>query len=447
MVRARVNPWIATATATVFVFFGAGWADIIWAFQIGFTAALVFGLVHLMLADHDGPVDARDWLGLLSGAIALTCSGVAVTMVAVVGLTTALRRSVRVALLHTAPLAAIYLMWEKAFPERHFRTPTPDASEAMRWFWAGAAAALVAIARSPLLAWALLGAVACGLVLTALREHTWARIRVVLAAPLSLLGGAFLFIAFTAVRRAGLYPSDHARASRYVYVVAALALPAIALAMDALIRRWRVLIPPLIALIVISLVGNIGAFADQRRLDARTQPQYRNLMLTIAHDPLARRTPPSLTPERVFAITVTVGWLLSGARAGRIPRPAMTESELLDARLYLSLAQLRFPIPKSAVCSPFSRATTVRLAVGDAFVLGYSGGLLGDGGALASLLDTAGRVSTPRLLAPPKGAWFVAIAGPLTLRVTPRRAGQWCGVVRAHQPPSAGPMRTSPPPG
>jgi hypothetical protein len=44
MRRARVNPWIATAAGILFLFLGSGGDDIESAFQIGFTAALAFGL-------------------------------------------------------------------------------------------------------------------------------------------------------------------------------------------------------------------------------------------------------------------------------------------------------------------------------------------------------------------------------------------------------------------
>src|ERR1700722_8892797 len=67
MRRARVRPWTATVAASAFVLFGRGAQDVLWAFQITFTGALVFGLVHLLLADHDGPVDYRDWLGIGAG--------------------------------------------------------------------------------------------------------------------------------------------------------------------------------------------------------------------------------------------------------------------------------------------------------------------------------------------------------------------------------------------
>src|SRR5205085_1738075 len=96
---------------------GAGAENILVAFQITFVWALPRGLGHLLLADHDGPVARRDWLGLLAGLAALMCSGVAVSMTIVVGIAMLLRRGWRVALLHTAPLATVYLVWRSAAPK------------------------------------------------------------------------------------------------------------------------------------------------------------------------------------------------------------------------------------------------------------------------------------------------------------------------------------------
>ena len=75
MRRAGVNPWIATVAASLFVFFGAGSQDVIWAFQITFSGPLVFGLAQLLIADHDGPIDRRDWIALALGFAGLLCSG------------------------------------------------------------------------------------------------------------------------------------------------------------------------------------------------------------------------------------------------------------------------------------------------------------------------------------------------------------------------------------
>ena len=82
MRRCRVNPWIATAAASVFVLFGPGEENIIWAFQIGFTGTLVFGLAQLLLADHDGSFGRRDWLALGFGCLAVLSSGLAPIFVA-----------------------------------------------------------------------------------------------------------------------------------------------------------------------------------------------------------------------------------------------------------------------------------------------------------------------------------------------------------------------------
>ena len=65
--RAGAGPWIATAGASLLLFFGAGAQNILTAFQITFTGALAFGFGQLLLADHDGALDRRDWLGTGSG--------------------------------------------------------------------------------------------------------------------------------------------------------------------------------------------------------------------------------------------------------------------------------------------------------------------------------------------------------------------------------------------
>jgi hypothetical protein len=111
MRRAGVGPWISTTAASLFVLFGAGYDNIVWAIQITADGSLVFGLTHLLLADHDGPVDRRDWLGIVAGFAGLLCSGVGVTMTVVVGLATLFRRGWRIAALHTAPLGVIYVVW------------------------------------------------------------------------------------------------------------------------------------------------------------------------------------------------------------------------------------------------------------------------------------------------------------------------------------------------
>ena len=111
MRRGGAGPWVSTITATMLVFLGSGASGILRPVQITFLGSLAFGLGQLLLADHAGKVDYRDALGLVCGLASLMCSNVGVAMVATVGLAVLLRRGWRPALLHTAPLALIYIVW------------------------------------------------------------------------------------------------------------------------------------------------------------------------------------------------------------------------------------------------------------------------------------------------------------------------------------------------
>src|SRR5207244_7754252 len=68
MRRSGASPWIATLAALVYVLFGRGHQDLVWAFQITQVGSLTLGLTHLLLADHAGPVDRAAWFGLAAGS-------------------------------------------------------------------------------------------------------------------------------------------------------------------------------------------------------------------------------------------------------------------------------------------------------------------------------------------------------------------------------------------
>ena len=156
MRRAGVGPWLSTAFAGVFVLFGPGAANIVWAFQIGFTSSLVFGLTQLLLADHDGPVDRRDWLALGAGLVAVMCSGVGITLVVIVGLAMLARRGWRIALMQTAPLGAIYLLYSLTeHPQLGSTFGRPTLAVTWRWLVNSQIGAFQAMGHYPVLAVAL----------------------------------------------------------------------------------------------------------------------------------------------------------------------------------------------------------------------------------------------------------------------------------------------------
>jgi hypothetical protein len=265
MRRSGVGPWIATAAASLFVLFGAGYENIVWAFQIGFVGSLVFGLTQLLLADHDGLLDRRDWLGLVAGFAGILCSGFAVTMTIVVGLAMLFRRGWRIALFHTAPLAVIYLVWWVAEARDAYTRQGVALGSVGRFVRTGVGAAFDAMGQLP-------GAgVALGLVLVVGLTLAWrgldrAKLRRRAALPGALLFGSIVFLVISGLGRATSFGPQFARSSRYLYLVAALLLPAVAVAAEAVAQRRRTLAPVVIALFLIGIPGNVRDLADYEPL-------------------------------------------------------------------------------------------------------------------------------------------------------------------------------------
>ena len=102
---------LATAAIIPWVFFGTGNENILWGFQFTLGTSLLLGLLHVLAADHDGPVGRRDLLGLGAGLLAIMSSGIGLVMVLAASGTALGRRGWRAALVHAGPLAVIYLCW------------------------------------------------------------------------------------------------------------------------------------------------------------------------------------------------------------------------------------------------------------------------------------------------------------------------------------------------
>lgn len=370
MRHAQVRPWIATAAASLFALFGAGWQNIVQPFQICFTGALVLGLVDLLLADHDGPIDRRDWLGLLAGIAGLMTSAIAVPMTLIVGLTVLLRRGWRPALFHTAPLAACYIAWLLAIGKNGYAARHWSVSDVTRFVASGQRATYSAIGQLPGTGVVIAGVLIVGLAIAFRARSRSGQLRQ-LQAPLALLIGSVVFLAITATGR----PVDTARASRYLYLVCAMTLPALTVAADALVTRWRRFFAVAIGLFVVGLPGNVIALADAQHNLKPEDSSIRQIMLSLPRDPLARNVPRTLRPEKVTAHDVTIGWLLDGVAQHRIPTPRQISARILAADTFrLSFDQQHARAPTTS-CKILNRPFTMTLKKGDAIGL-YSRALL-----------------------------------------------------------------------
>jgi hypothetical protein len=413
MRRAGVQPWIATAAASLFALFGAGWENIILPFQITFTGSLVFGLVFLLLVDHDGPLDRRDGLGALAGLLALLCSGVGVVMVAVAGIAVILRRGWQPALRLVVPLAVAYGVWLLAIGRTDNAIGSFDAGEMVRFVLTGWRATFGA-----------LGPVAAfGIVLALLLAGgfglAWAQRRATgrttdLAVPAALLAGSLVLLVITAVNRSA-FGVDWARQSRYVSLVGAMTLPALAVAADALATRWRWFLPVAVALFLVGIPANLhAATRAQRALKAR-DAATRATMLSLAFDPLSRSVPRSVRPEPTTAGEVTIGWLLDAAAHHRLPAAGSPTPRLLASDAFRLSFLETSGRPPTTNCRDARRGLVLDLRKGDRI------GISGD----AVFLEPSSRVlvGLPLLFKPASDAYVSVLRGPLRVRLRPVTRG------------------------
>jgi hypothetical protein len=412
MRRAGVNPWIATAATALFVLFGSGSQDILIAFQITFSGALVLGLGQLLLADHDGPLDRRDVMGLLAGLGSLLCSDVAIPMIATVGIAALLLGRWKAAALHTLPLALVYLSWSSRYGR------TAHVSFGLDRFTTSArtsiSATFDALGRVPFVGWLFAVMLVAGIVVAWRTTDRGARAGR-LATSIALTIGALLFVSMLALTRAEL-GSQFAASSRYEHILAALFLPALAVAADALAGRRRALLVGAVALFLVGIPGNIGEIGRNVGPAARYRSQ-RRIITSLPRIDLARDVPRSLRPAPSFAAEVTVGWLLDGARSGRIPaadRP--NPVELATDRLRLSLEQVD-QVPQTA-CAPLRTPLERRLRPGDS--IGVRGTIAVQSRPEAGLgAPSQGLPFGTSLLSTIPAHTLRVVAGPLTLRIAP----------------------------
>ncbi len=373
MRRAGVDPWIATAAASLFALYGAGYQDIVRAFQMTFTGSLVFGLVQLLLADHGGPIDRRDGLAVLSGLAGLLCSGVAVTMTIAVGVATFTRRGWRAAALQTLPLGALYTTWLLTSARGDYSDHGSTPALIVRFVAVGLRTAYRNLGQLPMLGVLLALLLPLGFVCVITdpnqREHL-ARA----AAPLGLLAGSVVFLVVAGVGRAGIFGPQRAMNSRYIYLVAAMSLPALAVGADAIVRRWRLLMPLMLALFLIGIPGNIRDLANFEHGQRQSQASYRQLMLSLPHVAFATQVPRAVRPEPQLAYLTTIGWLLDGARSGRIPAPPHIPARLRASDIFrLSLEQSQASAPGTPCRNP---SPPIRVALTRGESLRFRGGSL-----------------------------------------------------------------------
>jgi hypothetical protein len=401
--RLGVRGWIATAAALAFLFFGSGRENMVYGFQLSLTGSVVCGLALFLLADGPRSVTRRDGLALGVGFAGLMTSSAFPPILVGFGVTTLLRRGVRVMAFHALPLALFYTGWYLRYG-RESTTPLEFSAGAIRFagrmFWAtfdalaqgGVGAVLVAI-----------GAVGLGAAIgRAWRSGTWADA----AVPIGLAVGWIGFAALTGLARASL-PGTYA-SGRYLHVGAALLLPLVAAGAEQLAHRHTLLAAAALVPLAIGVPGNVDRLSHTEWV-LRGNPQF---AFAMAHSPFVDDVPADTAVMSVgeFDVPLTAGWLARQAASGGIPEPDRADpTRNLTAASWLVLAQDDGSSVRSP-CPPLAGARTVTLRAGDRIEFGGVVNITATDGAYES---------QPRSFESRNGSLIRARAGPIDAVVRP----------------------------
>jgi hypothetical protein len=141
--RRRLGPWPALFAATLLLFLGPAWQDLLWPFQVGFVGASLFGLATLLALENEDERWDRAACAFLAIAIAFSSLGIAFAVAAAVHVLQRRReRGLRRAYVFALPLL-LYLGWYAGWgheAENNFSAHNVLVSP--RYVWEGLVASL-----------------------------------------------------------------------------------------------------------------------------------------------------------------------------------------------------------------------------------------------------------------------------------------------------------------
>ena len=352
LLQAGVDQTVATALATVFTVLGAGYENLLWAFQIGFIGSVALGMAGLLLVNHDGRWGGRDVAGWVVSIVGLMFSGVSVTMVTVAGLAVLMRRGWRHAALTVSVPGAVYVTWFFLIGNKNVgddERTLDDVFKYPEYIWNGLRTAIETTVGFP-------GAGAVILLgLAAFLLRRGGRSKGPAAPAFACALGALMLFAIIATGRAGL-GIESSGASRYTYLVIALAVPAIGLALadlvdaDGLASAGRRAVVCLLLLFV--GVHNAGTLVEKSRVEKRLEQRLKARILAAAQLVNSPAVILGGNPEPQYSPDIVVEDLRRMHRDGKLPEP---ERITRDDRITVATT-LQYAVNPVPLSTPFSPA-------------------------------------------------------------------------------------------
>jgi hypothetical protein len=328
--RWGVSPWTTTLLCSILLVFGGGWMNIVFAVQITYNLSLVCFLAQVLLADHDGPVDRRDWLGAALGVLGVMSSGFGPFFIAGMAALLVLRGRWKAAAIAVLPQGLAYAWWYLTWASDIASDTVPGPrSQVPAFAVRGLTATFESLIAIPALgAVALLGALAM--------VFTPALSRQVRAGLAAMWVTSTLMFLGIGVQRIG-FGVQSAEESRYQYMAAMVLVPAVGLAVDRLARWSPGVHRATQVLLAVSVVLNAGWLQVRGAEWADRSAATRRLFELVAGSGLLDDVAPDRRIDD-YNPDVNAGWLGYLVREGVVtPRTPSTPEEIAEVRRALGL--------------------------------------------------------------------------------------------------------------
>ena len=328
--RHHVSAWTTTLLCSMLLMFGAGWENIVFAIQITYNFSLVAFLAQLVLTDHGGPVDRRDWLAAGLAVIGVMSSGFGPIFIVGIAVVLVLRQRWKALLVAVLPQGLAYGWWLLFWAADPASDRHPGNKSQIPAFVArGLSATFDAMTGLPGL-----GAVAIIATLTVVLSSRYGRRTQALFIGLAATV-VFMFLAI-GFERIG-FGVQLAESSRYIHIAAIVLAPAFGLAIDQLARisreaRWAGL-----GVLGLAIALNLGTLREATTSWALKADYERQTLELIAGSGLMTQADPNRFPF-LDSPDITIGSLPSMVAQGALsPRVPATDEERQRVRDALGL--------------------------------------------------------------------------------------------------------------
>jgi hypothetical protein len=131
LVRRRAGDVVGLGAAMLLLFIGAGWENLLWAFQVSFDGSVAFGLAAMLLMQRRSTAAVGGTVALVAASI--MCSGVGLFFAVTVAVYLLADPARRRDLLWFVPLGLLVVAWYVAFGRQGVATnPPPSAGNVLR---------------------------------------------------------------------------------------------------------------------------------------------------------------------------------------------------------------------------------------------------------------------------------------------------------------------------